>query len=389
MSAGRAAVDLRERLEQRLERVRRNPDAAVADSEVHEHAALRQGLDLGANGDLARVGELDRIPDQVDEYLPQQSGVAMDGLRGEGIDEAGERQALAARRHGHDVGYALHYRGQIELDRLAFELVRLDLRKVEDVIDDRQQIMRRRAGDSRQFAELVDELRIKYEIEAADDPVHRGTYLMAHRRQELGFHNRRSQCGVAGVSEPALDSAALAHIADKRHKQLSTAGFKTVDRSLERELAAIAALTGAREALPAVVLRVIAQPLDDVFEGAPVPPGDEALDFTAKRSDGGRLVEALGGAVEVDDPAVAVDHHDRIHAGCHDRTLDRLAGLERLSGRVGTLGRGAWIGQIQPRGGPRGGRTRARAGLRWNRGHDNRTAIPHEITTRTFVQASL
>ncbi len=338
MGAGRAAIDLRKWLEQLFAGIGGNSDPSVADRELNPHTVSLSRLQLGADRDLAGVGELDGVADEVDQNLTQQPSIAAKDRRSPRIDEAAEREALAPSGHGNDVGNAFDERREVELDRLAVQLVGLDLREVEDVIDDRQQVVGRGPCDRRQLALLVLQVRVKDEIEAADDTVHRSAYLVAHRCQELGLDDRRAQCRVASVGKPSFRRASLANIADEGHEHLLTGGFERIDRRLERELAAVAAPAGAGEPAPAKVLRVAAQAIEDVDPNLAVTPRDERLELLA---DGrtSRLVEPLGGAVQLHDRALAVKHQDRVDARRHHGALHLLAGLERSA-------RGLRIGDV-------------------------------------------
>ena len=62
--------------------------------------------ELGPEGHLALFGELDRVPQDVGEDLPQPEGVAPNGGRRAGLDEACKLQALlvgASREQGGDL----------------------------------------------------------------------------------------------------------------------------------------------------------------------------------------------------------------------------------------------------------------------------------------------
>ena len=193
MGAGRAAVDLGERLKQRRQRIGGDSPAAVAHAEAHECLRGGGGLAFGADHHLALVGELHRVADQVDEDLAQQPRVAANPGGNLRIDVGGERDALLARGHRDDVRNPFDDRDKIERGVLALDLVGLDLGEIEDVVDDRQQVVRGGPRDLRELCKLGGQFRVKHEVETADDSIHRSTDLVAHGRKELGFDHGRAQ----------------------------------------------------------------------------------------------------------------------------------------------------------------------------------------------------
>jgi hypothetical protein len=78
----RPALHLHERVEDRLQLVRRDADARVAHADVHPVAAhVAPGLDA-PRAAVARLGELHRVRQQVEQDLLQLVGVRADGQRG-------------------------------------------------------------------------------------------------------------------------------------------------------------------------------------------------------------------------------------------------------------------------------------------------------------------
>ena len=97
-AAGRR-VDLRERLEESIDPIGGDPDPGVADRHVERDAVPlgRLGL-LDVDGDLALVGELHRVVQQVQQDLAEPARVAYRGLRRPGLDPVGRpRDPCAAR----------------------------------------------------------------------------------------------------------------------------------------------------------------------------------------------------------------------------------------------------------------------------------------------------
>ena len=184
VAARRRGVGLHELFEDHPLLVRRDADAGVGDLEPQGDRLAARLLHAHPQGDLAPLGELDRVRQQVGQHLPQQAGVAEQRVRRVVGDVAahGDRPAVQpGRERLHQVAEAL---AQPERSALALQLVRLHLREVEDVVDDVQQRLRRFADGpqvvvlDRRQAGVVEQLR------RADDRVERRADLVADVRQE-------------------------------------------------------------------------------------------------------------------------------------------------------------------------------------------------------------
>jgi hypothetical protein len=178
-----ARVRLSERLKQCRARRRRDTDARVSHDGSHpQHFGIgsRDSARLDAQLDLAGQRELHRVADQVGEDLAQSRRIAAHPLAQRRRHEATQLHALrlgALSEHEHGV---LHAAQQVELDVLERHLARLDLREVEDVVDDRQQGLARRADRAGEVALLRVELRAQQELSHRQHAVHRCADLVTH-----------------------------------------------------------------------------------------------------------------------------------------------------------------------------------------------------------------
>ena len=111
--------------------LRRDADAGVADAE--RQGAVRRRLDR--DRDAAGFGELDGIADQVEQHLAQAGGVADDAVRGCVVDERGDFDALGMGARRQQLDHVLDQRAQRERLDVEIEPARLDLGKIEDVLD--------------------------------------------------------------------------------------------------------------------------------------------------------------------------------------------------------------------------------------------------------------
>jgi hypothetical protein len=97
---------------------------------------------------------------------------------------------------GQSLRRTLHHLAQVELHLLEFQLARVDLRKVEDVVDDREQPFGGILGHLHVLALDVGELGIEDELGHPHDGGERGADLVAHVREELAF------CPVRLLGDP-------------------------------------------------------------------------------------------------------------------------------------------------------------------------------------------
>src|SRR5688572_19873337 len=92
---------------------------------------------------------------------------------------------LRRRLHGERGCDFLDVRAEIQVDVLEFQLAGLDLRIIEQVIDDDEQGIGARADHARVLALAAVEVGIEQELGHADHAVHRRADFMAHIREEL------------------------------------------------------------------------------------------------------------------------------------------------------------------------------------------------------------
>ena len=166
-----------------------------------EPVGARPGrLSAGEDDDLARLGELDGVREQVQQHLAQARRVAEDaGAARPRRSRHPSSIPFSQARGRDDVQRSLHALAQAE--RLAFEveLAGLDLRVVEDVVDHVQQRVAARPDDLRELALLARQLRAEQEIGHPDHRVHRRSDLVAHRGQERTLRLRRGLGLLAGA----------------------------------------------------------------------------------------------------------------------------------------------------------------------------------------------
>ncbi len=135
-------VGLREFLEHGLQMFRRDPDAGVPHAESQRDGAVARMRRRHGNHDFPLLGELDRVADQVHEHLAQARRIPAHRARGFGCHVREQLEVLFARPHREQTGRRMDDFGDVKRNRFELEMLGLDLRVVEDVVEDHQQRFR-------------------------------------------------------------------------------------------------------------------------------------------------------------------------------------------------------------------------------------------------------
>ena len=134
---------------------------------------------------LALLGELDRIADQVEQDLPESSRIPPHEGRHVRVGQAREFQPLVRRLHGQHVDHILQGGADVEIQRLQVQLPGLDLGEVQDVVDQGHEGLGGRPRRSDVLELLRTQLRIEEQARHSQDAVHRRADLVTHVGQEL------------------------------------------------------------------------------------------------------------------------------------------------------------------------------------------------------------
>src|SRR5690606_6022856 len=103
MFARPRCVDLRERLEQRVQSFARNADAGVAYFAAYPHTLGRPLEQLNVDGDVALLCELDAVATEVQQNLLDATGIAAHVHGQCGVDLQLQIESLGASWHGEAV----------------------------------------------------------------------------------------------------------------------------------------------------------------------------------------------------------------------------------------------------------------------------------------------
>jgi len=136
---------------------------------------------------LARVGELDRVAQQVQNDLPQAARIDRDHSGNFRIDVHQQLELFLMGAHSHRPDHRFDQGAHFHLLRLERKLARFDLGEIQNVVDQSQQ----RAGGAFDGGEIFRllpvELGLQRELGHADDRVHGSPDFMAHVGQKFAF----------------------------------------------------------------------------------------------------------------------------------------------------------------------------------------------------------
>ena len=117
----------------------RDADARVGDREVQHASDLGVRSARDAHSDAPVLGELDRVADEIRQHLPQPRPVADDAVGHAARDVAGEPSPFSCARSASGFSAFGQLIAQLKRRRIQPSSSRLDLREVEDVVDDAEQ----------------------------------------------------------------------------------------------------------------------------------------------------------------------------------------------------------------------------------------------------------
>ncbi len=208
MARRRGAVALLELVEDPVEAMRLDAGAGVADGENEPVVPARQ-----AQADTAVLGELHRVAGEVHHDLPQTGGVAAHDGRNVALDEAGDLDALALGAGGEQLDDALDEARQRDGFVGEVEAAGLDLREVEDFVEDGEQRFARRLDGAGVGRLLGVEARAGEEAGHAEHAVERRADLVADGGEEARLRLAGGLGAAAGLGELGLDAATVGDVA--------------------------------------------------------------------------------------------------------------------------------------------------------------------------------
>ncbi len=188
VAPGGPRVDLAKGFEDVVELVLLDADTGVGDLEQHARTVV--GIKSGGDGHFAPLGELDGIADQVDQHLLELVGVCLQS--GQVVLDPGRQcQATGFCLHLHHVDQLGNQRSGAGGVDLQLHAPGLDLRQVENVVDQAEQVLAVAVNLLRVAELALPEHAIAVLLQdagEADDGVQRRAQLVAHVGDELAAH---------------------------------------------------------------------------------------------------------------------------------------------------------------------------------------------------------
>ena len=272
------AVFLHEGVEDRRLVLRQDAGAGVDHVDDQRHVRLGRIHAARADQHVAAGGELERVRHQVHEDLADAQLVALGPAMQVRIDVEQQLDALLVRALREQVDDFLDHLADVEILRFEAQLAGLDLREVENVVDDGEQRVGRALDGGRETALARIELGIEQQLGHAEHAVHRRADFVRHAREEFAL-------GAAGRLGDAAGLDAVVHGLAQRAVGFGEA-LGALDRPAPRAVPAGApAPARACSILPSMHVEAAHQRADFVVRG----------DLRAPR-----IVAALGGLHGVD-----------------------------------------------------------------------------------------
>ena len=164
---------------------------------------------------VALVGELRGIADQVHDDLAQPHRIAAREHRHVGIDVDHELDALHGRLQRGGGGGVVDHIAQVEVDLLQVQPVSLDLGEIQHVVDQREQRLGAAADEVDVFALGGVELGLRQDLRHADHAVHGRADFVAHVREEIALRAVRRLGGELGLERRLFGELAVGHVDER------------------------------------------------------------------------------------------------------------------------------------------------------------------------------
>ena len=127
------------------------------------------------------------VANQIDDHLPQPVRISDHDFRNIAGNFEQKFDAFLMRLESQCPQHGFQAFAQIEIDRFQVHLARFDLGEIEDVVNDREQGVRRHFYGVEVFALLRIQIGIEDQVGHPEDAVQRSANLMAHVRQEFAL----------------------------------------------------------------------------------------------------------------------------------------------------------------------------------------------------------
>ncbi len=186
LSRGRH-VDLRKGFKDLVELILRNADPRITHLEVQHHPLRIGRLATDLQHDLAAVSELRGISNQVYHHLRQARWIAQQHVGNIRMDPTGQLDPFSLGSNRQRLHRVANPGAQAEWQPVQIQLAGLDLREIQNVVDQCQQRLPRFPHHVQVLTLGIGQFGVEHEISHADHGIHGGTDFMAHVGQEVAF----------------------------------------------------------------------------------------------------------------------------------------------------------------------------------------------------------
>src|SRR5258708_29163255 len=143
--------------------------------------------DCHAHDNLASVREFDGVAHQIDDDLPQPSGIANDHIGDIAVEAHDKLELLGRRRHRYGPNDVANGVAELKWGALEFDLAGLNLGQIQDVVEKLKERLAGGENGLRVVLLLGAERRVEEEIGHSDDRIHRRSNFVAHAGEEGAF----------------------------------------------------------------------------------------------------------------------------------------------------------------------------------------------------------
>ncbi len=203
-ATGGGGFGLGEALEDALQLVGADADAAVGDGHADGDRLLMAGQQCHGDHHLALDGELEGIARQVGEHLLQAHAVTDQVIGQVGVDIEHDLDLFLALVAVQYDGQVPHQQLDVEGVQIELQLAGLDLRVVENVVEQAQQGVGRRVRLDHIVELAGGELGVLDQLQHAEHGVEGGADLVAHVGEEGGLGLAGGICLLLGIEQAGL-----------------------------------------------------------------------------------------------------------------------------------------------------------------------------------------
>ncbi len=338
-AARRGSVGLCKGFENDLLFFNGNAHAGVGNGNVQAHLLACDGFDFRTDEDVSLLGEFDGVSDQVHDELTQPRWISDQYSRHLGRYTGKHLQKFLFRSQGQCLECFLQQIADRKFGLFQFESARLDLGKIQNVVDDVQEAI----GGRFDQVEIIPLLRCQRSIERqighSDNAVHRSANFMAHVGQEFALRAAARFSCFLGVEKIRLRSLPPGDVQEGDHGADDFALLADGVRPIfDWKVCPIGAPEDFFVRMNAFALPQRNRDLTRLFEvGCAVGmrvvhhhvsiPAEKIISFSmAQQAHCGRIAKR--------DISIAIDSKDRLRSGIQKQTNSPLTLMQRFLGAL-------------------------------------------------------